>query len=97
MPNFGHYPEICLEGPRKNTKTLSEDRLSPGQDLNLEPSEYETGALTTWPQSSNCYITFKSKFFEFIENRRSGGRNDCRRESQENEKESHPIKWDTFE
>jgi hypothetical protein len=38
---------IRLEGDRKTTKLLTQDRRSPGRDMNTEPPEYEAGGLTT--------------------------------------------------
>jgi hypothetical protein len=46
-PNLRYYPGICLAGPRKSTKNLSQDSWSLGQDLNLGPPEYEAQVLTT--------------------------------------------------
>jgi hypothetical protein len=43
---------ICLEGPRKTTKNLSQDNRSPGSDLNQRPPEYKAAVLTTRPQFS---------------------------------------------
>jgi hypothetical protein len=45
-----HNPDIRLEGLRKITKSLSQDSRSPGRNLNPEPPEYGTGALTTRPR-----------------------------------------------
>jgi hypothetical protein len=42
-----YYPGILLNGPRKTTKNLSPDSLSPGRDLYPGPHEYEEGMLTT--------------------------------------------------
>jgi hypothetical protein len=41
-----------LEGVRKTTEILSQDSRFPGRDLNPEPPEYETGAMTTRLRSS---------------------------------------------
>jgi hypothetical protein len=54
-PNLRHYHGIYLEGLRETTKTLKQDRLSPGTDLKPEPSEYETGVLTTPQRRSVIY------------------------------------------
>jgi hypothetical protein len=54
--NFRRYPGICLEGPRKTTKNLSQDSLSPGRDLNPVPPEYDAGLLTTQPLFSACSL-----------------------------------------
>jgi hypothetical protein len=51
-PNLRYYPNICLEGLRKTTKSLSQDSRSPGRDLNLGPPKYEAGVLTTQLQCS---------------------------------------------
>jgi hypothetical protein len=45
-PNKWYYPSICLEGLRKPTKSLSQDRRSLGRDLNTGHPEYEAGAST---------------------------------------------------
>jgi hypothetical protein len=45
-----------LEGLRETTKTLSEASWSPGQNLNLGPSKYEAGVLTTQPQHLVLYV-----------------------------------------
>jgi hypothetical protein len=50
-----YCPIICLEELRKTTRNLSQDSRSLGQDLNLGPSEYEAGVLTT---QSQCLIMF---------------------------------------
>jgi hypothetical protein len=41
------WPGIRLKGLRETTKNLSQDRRSPGRDLNPEPPEYEAEVLTT--------------------------------------------------
>jgi hypothetical protein len=46
-PNVRNPPDICREGLRKNTKTLSQDSWCAGEDLNPGLSEYEAGVLTT--------------------------------------------------
>jgi hypothetical protein len=46
-----NYSGIRLEGPRKTTKTLSQDNQSPSRDLDTGPPEYGAGVLTTRPQS----------------------------------------------
>jgi hypothetical protein len=51
-PDLRYYPVICLEGLRKTTKNLSQDRRSLGRDLNPGPPEYEAGVLTTRPRRS---------------------------------------------
>jgi hypothetical protein len=38
-----HYLDIFLERLRKTTKTPSQDKRSPGRDLNLGPPEFEAG------------------------------------------------------
>jgi hypothetical protein len=43
-----HLPVVTEE----NHKTLSQDSLSVGQDLNMRPPKYKAGVLTTPPQSS---------------------------------------------
>jgi hypothetical protein len=47
-PNLRYYPGIFLEGLRKTTKNLRQDSQSQGRDLNMGPTEYEAGVLTTW-------------------------------------------------
>jgi hypothetical protein len=46
------YPDICLEGLKKTTKTLSQDNRSLGRNLSLGFTEYEAGVLTTRPRRS---------------------------------------------
>jgi hypothetical protein len=46
------YPGIRLDGLRKTTKSRSQDKRSPGRDLNPRPPEYEAGVLTTRPRRS---------------------------------------------
>jgi hypothetical protein len=50
-PNKINYPVVFPDGLRKTTKNLSQDRRSPGRDLNLGPPEYE-GVLTVRPPLS---------------------------------------------
>jgi hypothetical protein len=38
-----YYTSICLEGLGKTLKTLSQDSLSLGQDLNPGPPDYKEG------------------------------------------------------
>jgi hypothetical protein len=45
-PNSKYYPNICLKGPKKTTKSPGWDSQSRGQELNLEPPKYE-GVLIT--------------------------------------------------
>jgi hypothetical protein len=56
-PNVSSNPDICPEGPRKTTKNLSQDILSPSRDLKLGPSEYEAAVLTTRPRRSTGALT----------------------------------------
>jgi hypothetical protein len=51
-----HYPDIRLKDLRKTTKNLSQDRRSPGRDLNPGPPEYEAVVLNTRPRLSVPYI-----------------------------------------
>jgi hypothetical protein len=50
-------PGICLAWMRKNRLNLIHDSWSPGRDLNPEPPEYGTGAITSpprrWVRGSN--------------------------------------------
>jgi hypothetical protein len=39
-------PSICPEGLKKTKKKLNPDSWSSGQDLNVEPPEYEARVLT---------------------------------------------------
>jgi hypothetical protein len=41
--NLRHYCGICLEGLRISTSNLSQDSLSPGQDMNPGPPEHKAG------------------------------------------------------
>jgi hypothetical protein len=43
---LAYYLGICIERPRKTTKTLSQDSRSPGRDLNQGPPKYETRVRT---------------------------------------------------
>jgi hypothetical protein len=45
--NLRHYLDIFAEVPKKTTKSLSKDSLSPDGDLTPEPLEHEAGILTT--------------------------------------------------
>jgi hypothetical protein len=45
--NLRCYLGICMEGLRKTTKNLRQDRRSPSQDLKLGTPNYEAGVLTT--------------------------------------------------
>jgi hypothetical protein len=45
-------PVFFPEGQRKTTKTLSQDTLSRGRDLNAGPPEYDAGVLDTRPRRS---------------------------------------------
>jgi hypothetical protein len=47
-----YYADVCLEGPRKTMKTLSQDNWSLGRDLKPGSPEYEAGILTTCPRCS---------------------------------------------
>jgi hypothetical protein len=58
---LSRYPGICLEGPRKITKTLSKDSRSHGRDLNPGPTEYETTVLTNLPRRSIQITLYFSK------------------------------------
>jgi hypothetical protein len=45
-------------GTKENHENLSQDRQSQGRDLNLEPSEYEAGVLTTGSRRSVSLATY---------------------------------------
>jgi hypothetical protein len=45
-----YYPCICLNGAKKTTRNLSQDRQSPGRDMNLGPPEYKAAVLTIQPR-----------------------------------------------
>jgi hypothetical protein len=47
-----YYPSICMEGPIKHKRNLSQDNWSLDQDLNPGPLEYEVGLITNQPQCS---------------------------------------------
>lgn len=49
MEKLNHYPDICLEGLTKITKTLSQDSQCPKWDLNLEILEYKSEMLSLEP------------------------------------------------
>jgi hypothetical protein len=57
-----YYTEICLQGLRKTTKSLSQDSRSPGRDLNLRPP----GVLTNRSQSSVRHLFQKTECFNGI-------------------------------
>jgi hypothetical protein len=57
VPGSKLGPDICyldwgirLQELRNTKKPLSQDGRSPGRDMNLTPSEYETEVLTVRPQ-----------------------------------------------
>jgi hypothetical protein len=52
-----YYPRICLEGLRIYMKALSQNRRSPGRDVNPGFPENESGMLATPPQrpTGNIY------------------------------------------
>jgi hypothetical protein len=43
---------VATWGTEENNENLSQDSLSPGQNLNPWPSEYEAGVLTARPRRS---------------------------------------------
>jgi hypothetical protein len=51
-PNLRHYPNICLQGLRKTTKTSVKIAGLQVGTLNPGPPEYEAGVLITQPQRS---------------------------------------------
>jgi hypothetical protein len=55
-PNFKALLWHSPGGTEENHEKLSQDSWSLGQNLNLKPSEYETGILTTRPQHSVLFI-----------------------------------------
>jgi hypothetical protein len=64
-PNVRHYTGILLERLRKATNKLSQDRLSPGRDLNTGLPEYEVrtffsicGWHTHMKEEFNFYIAY---------------------------------------
>jgi hypothetical protein len=49
-PNFKTLHRHLPGGIEKNHKNLTQDSQALGPDLNLGPSEYEAGVLTTQPE-----------------------------------------------
>jgi hypothetical protein len=52
-----YFPDICLNGLRKNTVRLSQDIRCPGQDSNGAPPEYESVKLPL-RQTAHSFLIF---------------------------------------
>jgi hypothetical protein len=58
-PNLKYYPGICLEGPRKSEKPLSQDSRFMSRDFNPGPLEYEAQVLSTEPRRFGPYFVIR--------------------------------------